>query len=295
MRPNNLKTKIFLDGGDPEETKQIISSLGFLDGQTTNPTLVAKNPQVAKRLEKGEKFTMEELLAFYKELVNTISQLIPQGSVSIEVFADKNTTAEEMLAMGKDMYTWIPNAHIKYPTNTAGIEAAAQTIQMGARVNMTLCFSQEQAAAVYAATKQDTYKTTLPGYKNVFLSPFVGRLDDRGENGMSFIKNVIDMYQTSDHHVEVLTASVRNLNHFLYALMLKSDIITAPYKVLKDWADNGMPMPDENFVYDKGDLKDTPYQQLDLNKNWHEFDIHHELTDTGIDKFASDSDALLKS
>lgn len=294
MKPANLKSKIFLDGGDPEETKQIIAALGFLDGQTTNPSLVAKNPDLAKRLQSGDKFTQEELLTFYKDLVQTISNLIPEGSVSIEVFANESTTAEEMWSMGKDMYSWIPNAHVKYPTNTAGLEAAEHTIQKGGRVNMTLCFSQEQAAAVYAATKMENYETTLPGFKNVFLSPFVGRLDDRGENGMSFIDNVIAMFEESDHHVEVLSASIRNMNHFFSALALESDIITAPYNVLKEWADSGMRMPDENFAYDKGALTDIPYQELDLNKNWREFNIQHELTDAGIAKFAADEKALLK-
>lgn len=293
MRPENLKTKIFLDGGDPEETKQIINLLGFLDGQTTNPTLVAKNPDVAKRLKDGEKFTMDELLAFYKKLVQKLSKLLPTGSISIEVFADKDTTAKDLFAMGKDMYGWIPNAHVKYPTNTQGITAAIQTIQMGGRVNMTLVFSQEQAAAVYAATKLENYKTTLPGYKNVFLSPFVGRLDDRGENGMSFIKNVLNLYQASDHHVEVLTASVRTMDHFMAALALESDIITAPFSVLKAWAESGMKIPKKNFVY-KTNLKDIPYQQLDLNKDWKTFPIKHDLTDIGIEKFAQDANNLLK-
>ena len=295
MRPANLKTKIFLDGGDPEETKQIIESLGFLDGQTTNPTLVAKNPEASERLKSGDKFTTEELLEFYKGLVQTVSKLIPQGSVSIEVPADKNTSASEMFKIGEDMYTWIPNAHIKYPTNAAGLEAAEQTVKNGARVNMTLCFSQQQAAAVYAATKLEKYETTLPGYKNTFVSPFVGRLDDKGQNGMGFIKNVIDMYKTGDHHVEVLSASVRNLNHFLYALFLESDIITAPFSVLKSWADSGMKMPESDFVYDFGALNEIPYEELDLNKDWREFDIKHELTDSGIDRFASDWNNLIKS
>jgi transaldolase len=293
LRPHNLKTKIFLDGGDPKETEQIIELLGFLDGQTTNPTLVAKNPDVEKRLKNGEKFTMDELLSFYKTLVGKLSRLIPDGSISIEVFADKNTTASEMFAMGKDMYSWIPNAHVKYPTNAAGIEAAIQTVHMGARVNMTLCFSQEQAAAVYAATKMDTYKTSLPGYKNVFLSPFIGRLDDRGENGMSFIKNVLEMYQTGDQHVEVLSASVRTMDHFMAAIALGSDIITAPFSVLKTWAENGMQIPDKNFVY-QTNLKNIPYKKLDLNKDWKTFDIQHDLTDIGIDKFAKDANTLLK-
>lgn len=278
--------KIFLDGGDPNETREIINLLGFLDGQTTNPTSISKNPEAAKKLARGEKFTIEEVSEFYKNVVTEISQLIPQGSVSIEVSADKNTTAEQMLEMGKEMFSWIPNAHIKFPTNAAGLAAAEKSLKDGLRVNMTLCFSQEQAAAVYAATK---------GAQDTFVSPFVGRLDNIGENGMDLIKNILRMYKYSDHHVAVLTASVRHLNHFLYALSLGSDIITAPFKILKEWAHSGLHIPDENFNYDFGHLKSIPYHELDLNKGWHEFDIAHELTDLGIEKFTSDWNSLLKA
>ena len=97
MKPRNLKTKIFLDSGDPEETKEVIKLLRFLDGQTTNPTLISKNPAAKVRLDKGDKFTKEEILGFYKEVVKEISNLIPQGSISIEVYSDKNTNSEEML------------------------------------------------------------------------------------------------------------------------------------------------------------------------------------------------------
>src|SRR3989344_5384486 len=153
MKPNNLKSKIFIDGGDPKETEEIKNLLGFLDGQTTNPTLVSKNPEAAKKLEKGEKFLKQELLEFYKEIVQKVSSLIPDGSISIEVYADKETKAEEMLNQGKEMFTWIPNAHIKFPTIKEGLIAAERAVKEGMRINMTLCFSQEQAAAVYAATK----------------------------------------------------------------------------------------------------------------------------------------------
>ena len=103
-------TKIFLDSGDVNETKKIKDLLGFLDGQTTNPTLIAKNAGGS-----GKKFTKDEIFAFYKDVVTEVSKLVPD-SVSIEVYSDKSTTAEEMFAQAKDMYTWIPNAHIKYPT-----------------------------------------------------------------------------------------------------------------------------------------------------------------------------------
>lgn len=300
MRPADLKTihpsfrsKIFVDGGNPEETRAIIDTLGFLDGQTTNPTLISKNPQVAERLARGEKFSQEEILNFYKEIVTELSQLMPDGSISIEVVADKNTSADEMFEMGKDMSGWIPNAHIKFPTSNEGLKAAEMAVGEGIRVNMTLCFSQEQAAAVYAATKE-TGEPTLPGFKNVFVSPFIGRLDDKGENGMDLIKNIIRMYKDGDSHVEVLTASVRNLNHFLYALALGSDIITVPVTVLGEWVKSGMAVPDENFSYNGGNLEPIPYQELDLNKDWQKFDIKHDLTDAGIDRFTTDWNGLLK-
>lgn len=295
MKPKNIKSKIFLDSGDPDETKQVIGLLGFLDGQTTNPTLIAKNPEVAERLEKEEKFTKEAILKFYKNVVQEISLLIPYGSISIEIPANKNTSSLQMLDMGREMFSWIPNAHIKFPTNTEGLTAAEQAIITGLRVNMTLCFSQEQAAAVYTATRQSNIpKDSLSGFKNVFVSPFIGRLDDKGENGMDLIKNIIQMFKNSDHHVAVLTASVRNLNHFLYALSLGSDIITAPVNILKEWAEKGLQIPDNDFIYDTDNLKSIPYQELDLNKNWHEFNIAHELTEAGIEKFSNDWNTLLK-
>lgn len=286
--------KIFLDGGDPKETRETINLLGFLDGQTTNPTLISKNPQAKERLEKGDKFTEQEIFDFYKKVVQEISGLISEGSISIEVPADKNTSADQMFKIGKEMFSWINNAHIKFPTNKEGLTAAEKAIKEGLRVNTTLCFSEEQAAAVYAATCQaDLQRNNLNGFKNVFVSPFVGRLDDQGENGMDLIKNIIQMYRNSDHHVAVLTASVRNLNHFLYALSLGSDIITAPFEVLKEWVQSGLQIPDENFKYNFANLKSIPYQELDLSKDWHKFNINHQLTDAGVEKFASDWNALI--
>ncbi len=281
-----MKTKIFLDSGDPEETRAAIKLLGFLDGQTTNPTLIAKNPAVQEKLKRGEKFKKTGALDFYRKVVVKISKLIPQGSVSIETYADFSTTAEAMFKEGQEMFSWIPNAHIKYPTTSAGLIAAEKSVRAGLRVNMTLCFSQEQAAAVYAATR---------GAKKgqVFVSPFVGRVDDTGENGMDLIANIIKMYQAHDGHVEVLTASVRNLDHFLCALQLGSDIITAPFKILKEWGEKGIPLPNNDYSYNCGKFKPIPYQELDLGKNWQEFNIEHELTAQGIKRFANDWNALI--
>jgi len=287
MRPENLKSKIFLDGGDPGETKEALDLLGFVDGQTTNPSLIAKNPEAKKRMDRGDKFSNEEILHFYKDVVKNLSTMLPGGSISIEVYADNSTSADDMFTQGKEMFAWISNAHIKYPTNAAGLEAAEQSVKEGMRVNMTLVFQQEQAAAVYSATR---------GAKkgDVFLSPFVGRLDDRSENGMGFIANVIKMYDSGDGHVEVLTASVRTYDHMLYALQLGSDIITAPFKVLKEWGEKGMPVPGDEYRYDATGLKEVPYLELDLNRNWRDFDIAHDLTNTGIVKFADDWNSLIK-
>ncbi len=287
MRPDKLKTRIFLDGGNPAETEEIIKRLGFLDGQTTNPTLIAKNPGARERLEKGVKFTSQELLDFYRTLVKEISGLIPGGSVSVEVYADGNTTAAAMLAQGKEMFSWIPNAHVKFPTTTAGLRAAELAVQEGLRVNMTLCFTQRQAAAVYAATRG-----AIRGA--VFVSPFIGRLDDRGECGMELIENIIRMFRKGDGHVEVLTASVRNVGHLLYALKSGSDIITAPFEVLKEWGGRGLPLPQEGDLFDGCGLKPIAYEDIDLERSWRDYDIHHELTDTGIERFSADWNSLLR-
>ena len=141
-------TKILVDGGDPDETAHIRNMLGFLDGQTTNPTLVAKNPEVQQRIASGHKLSANEQKAEYRKIVQAISPLVDSAGVSIEVFADFDTTAEQMVGQGQEMFTWIPNAYIKYPCITEGLKAAKMSIQKGIRVNMTLCFSQSQAAAV---------------------------------------------------------------------------------------------------------------------------------------------------
>lgn len=286
MKPSRLKSKIFGDSGDPEETAKLVSALGFLDGQTTNPSLVLKNPEVQARLAQGKKFSSPELIEFYKSVVQKISAMLPDGSISMEVYADRFTGEEQMLEQAREMFSWIPNAHIKLPITPAGLEAAEKFVAEGGRVNMTLCFTQEQAAAVYVATR---------GAKrgDVFVSPFVGRLDDRGENGMDLIKNILSMYGGGDGHVEVLTASVRSLSHHLYSLALGSDIITAPAKVLLEWAEKKIPVPDSGYVYDSGGLSPIGYKELDPEKPWRDFNVSHELTDKGIDRFAADWNSLI--
>lgn len=280
MRPQGLQTKIFLDSGDPEETKKAMKLLGFLDGQTTNPSLVVKSPDAQALLQQHKGLTSDERNRLYKKIVTEISSLIPDGSVSIEVEANLGTGSDAFLQQALEMNTWITNAHIKFPTTHAGLTAAEQAIKKGIRVNMTLCFSQEQAAAVYAATK---------GAKkgDVFVSPFIGRLDDKGQKGMDLINNIVQMYREGDGHVEVLAASVRSLEHFCAAIQVKSDIITAPFTVLEEWAATGMKLPGEDFSYTT-DLSSIPYEELSLDKNWNEYNITQPLTTAGIKKFTED-------
>ena len=278
-RPTQLKTKIFLDSGDPKETEQAIQLLGFLDGQTTNPSLITKNPEIQQKIKTGQSFDNESLLDFYKQTIQKISEQIPDKSVSIEVYADKNTTAQEMITQAHIMNTWIPNAHIKLPTTAAGLVAAEELSKENFRLNMTLIFSQSQAAAVYAATT------------DAFVSPFVGRLDDRNENGMDIIKNIQTMYTSGDAHVKILAASIRTLEHFLAALALQVDIITVPITLLQEWKNAGMPIPETSSY--APDLPPIAYKDLTLGNDWRAYDITDPLTDDGLRRFAEDWNNLL--
>jgi transaldolase len=278
-------SKILVDGGDPEETTRIRKLLGFVDGQTTNPSLIAKNPEVMSLVESGHRLSEEQEAAEYRKIVQTISPLVGDAGVSIEVFADLSTSAEQMLKQGREMFKWIPNAYVKYPCTSEGLKAAQRSVAEGLRVNMTLCFSQQQAAAVYAATK---------GSKSpVYVSPFIGRLDDAGQNGVDVITNILRMFAGSDHHVLVLAASIRNLQHLLYSFHAGSELVTVPAKVLEQWSSEGMPLPDEKFTYKPLGAR-IPYEDLDLRQPWERFNIEHELTRKGIEKFVSDYRATLR-
>jgi transaldolase len=285
------KTRVLVDGGDPDETLRVKNSVGYVDGQTTNPSLIAKNPEVRNLVSSGHKFSSREEMDEYKKIVKIISPLVGDAGVSIEVFADLDTTAEQMLAQGREMFAWIPNAYVKYPCTHEGLRAAQTSVREAIRVNMTLCFSQGQAAAVYAATK---------GSKEpVYVSPFLGRLDDRGENGMDLVRNIKKMYAAGDGHVHVLAASIRNLNHLLGSFALQAELVTAPAKVWEEWAAASFPLPGKDFVYkgfDKAgnELRAIPYQSLDLNRPWEGFDIRHELTTKGIQQFVADYKSTLK-
>ena len=280
-----ITSKIFIDGGNPEETREAKKLLGFVDGQTTNPTLISQNPEVKKRLTAREKFTKEEAKLFYKKVVTEIAE-ITSGPISVEVFASKDTMAEEMLEEAKEMAGWVPNAYIKLPITQEGLKAAQEAVKYNLPINMTLCFSQEQAAAVYAATKG--------AEKPVFISPFVGRLDDQGEDGMSLVENILRFYKKGDGHVLPLTASIRNVDHLLAALKMFCPLITCPFRVIKEWEAKDFILPDENFVYQRKDLQVIPYKEISLEKNWSEYNIYHSLTKIGVEKFTADWEAIIK-
>lgn len=292
MTVSKPNIKILLDGGDPDETRRIKDVLGRLDGQTTNPTYVAKNPKIQERIAAGHKLTKQEQEEEYRHIVQQISPLVGDSGVSIEVFADFDSTAEQMLEQGEKMFTWIPNAYIKYPCTHEGLRAAGISARRAIRVNLTLCFSQEQAAAVYAVTKD----AKAP----VYISPFVGRLDDKGIDGMELVKNIKRMYDQGDGHVQVLVASLRRQEHLLDAMALHAELATLPANLLDQWVGAGRAVPDQNFHYSGMDgqgrrLKSIPYRNLNLNTSWESFDIRHELTDQGITKFVTDYKSTLAS
>lgn len=282
-------TKIFLDSADPRETQIAINLLGFIDGQTTNPSLLAKSPQAVEYKNQHGHFSLAALLGLYRETVQEISKLIPRGSVSIEVPATTINTAIDLLDIAREMFAWIPNAHIKFPITKAGLAAASLAIHEGMRVNMTLCFSQEQAAAVYQATAS-TGAETLPGYKNIFISPFIGRLDDIGQKGLDLIVNIQRMYASSDRHVALLAASIRNLDHLRALLAWNVDMATVPLNVLEEWVAANKPTTQGGLITK---LKPLVYQNIDLKNSDTAYDINHQLTVVGVEKFTADWNGLL--
>lgn len=291
MNSQTFVSKLFIDGGDPEETRRANELLKTkkpewnrgIEGQTTNPTLVSKNPDVQKYLATGKKLTSDEALQQYKKIVEAVAH-VTKGPISIQVIADQTTAQDEMLRQARIYKDWIANGVVKFPCTHEGLSAAA-TFCEEFPVNITLNFSQSQAAAVYGATTKHKHQ--------VFVSPFIGRLDDRGENGMDVVVSEVTMYTAGDHHVDVLTASLRTLEHLLYAVKLNSPAITIPFKIFQQWAYMDFPLPDKNFSYVRPDLKSIPYLNLDLHKPWTEFDLHHDLTDAGLTKFMQDWQSML--
>ena len=189
--------KLFLDTASVAEIRTMWD-MGILDGVTTNPTLVAK---------EGRKF---------EELILEICSLgVP--SVSAEVVG---TTTEQMLVEGRHLRALHPSIYVKIPLTPAGLKATKVLASEGTRVNMTLCFSANQAllaAKVGAA----------------YVSPFIGRLDDQGEDGLELIDHIVQIYRNYGFKTEVLVASVRHPIHVLNAARMGAQIATMPYAVME--------------------------------------------------------------
>lgn len=197
--------KLFIDTASIKEIREA-ASWGIICGVTTNPSLMAKE---AGSSPKG----IKEL---YKETLQEICSLI-SGPISAEV---TSVTQDGMVAEGRELAQIAPNIVIKVPMGEEGIKAVRSLTAEGIKVNVTLVFSANQAllAALAGAT---------------FVSPFIGRLDDAGEDGMRVIEDIRQIYDNYGFGTQILTASVRHPVHVTQAAKLGSDIATCPFKVLK--------------------------------------------------------------
>jgi len=190
--------KFFVDTADVKEIEELAAT-GLLDGVTTNPTLIQKS---------GRKFL---------DVIKEICTLVP-GPVSAEVTA---TDHKEMLAEGLKLAKIAENVAVKVPLTMDGLKTCKILSDEGIQVNVTLCFSSAQA--LLAAKAGATY-----------ISPFVGRLDDVGEDGMNLIAEIIAVYSAYPAlQTEVLVASVRHPRHVIEAAKMGADVATLPPNVLK--------------------------------------------------------------
>lgn len=188
--------KLFLDTADIDEIASLAGT-GLIDGVTTNPSLIAKSG---------------------RDMVETIAEIsgLVDGPVSAEVTA---TDADTMLAEGRKLAAIAENIAVKVPLTPAGLVTCKALSDDGVMVNVTLCFSAGQAllAAKAGAT---------------FISPFVGRLDDLGRDGMGLIEDIVSIYANFDYPTEVLVASVRGVQHVVDAALIGADVATVPASVI---------------------------------------------------------------
>jgi len=197
--------KFFVDTADVTEIRDLADT-GLLDGVTTNPSLIAKS---------GRDFmdVLKEICA------------IVEGPVSAEVTA---TDASTMIAEGTKLAKVAPNVAVKVPLTWDGLKACRAISQAGTKVNVTLCFSANQALLAAKAGAS-------------FISPFVGRLDDIGHDGMELIaeiKTIYDNYPNLD--TEILVASIRSPMHVKQAAMIGADVATVPPDVLRKLASHSL-------------------------------------------------------
>lgn len=286
--------KFFVDSCDPADTQKAVKLLGVVHGQTTNPTLLTKNPDIQRYLSQGKKLQTTELLKMYKEAIQAIASYT-EGALSVEVYADWNTSAQDMLKQAEEMKNWSKNVYIKFPTIPEGLKAANEFAQTGGHVNMTLVFDQPQAAAVYSSTHH-TQGTA-------FVSPFVGRWDDRGYYGLDIVRNIRHMYdefdtvrKVSSCHVEILAASIRTLDQMHGSIVFGADIITAPLSALQAWVDAGsnrFPAQPQR----PANLKPIEYQVLNYEEDFSVYSIDRSdngLLYQGLTKFVKDWQSVVE-
>lgn len=212
--------KFFVDTADIAEIAEL-NDTGLLDGVTTNPSLVAK--------------TGKDFVATVKEICKIV-----KGPVSAEVTATDHAT---MLAEGRKLAGIATNVAVKVPLTMDGLKTCKALSDDGIMVNVTLCFSPAQAILAAKAGA-------------AFISPFVGRLDDIGHDGMALIADIVQIYNNyADFHTEVLVASIRHPMHVVEAGKLGADICTLPPAVLKSLIKH--PLTDKGLEIFLADWKKT--------------------------------------
>jgi len=214
--------RIFLDTANIDEIRQA-AKLGVIRGVTTNPSLVAK--------EKRQDM---------KAVIQEISSIV-DGPISAEVLS---LEPEAMILEAREVSSWSPNVVVKIPISANGLEAISALSKEGIKTNLTLCFSLNQAllGAIAGAT---------------YVSPFVGRLDDIGHDGMQLVSEIVKMFDHYKLPTQVIAASIRHPLHVIAAVKAGAHVATIPYAVLMQM-------------------------------------IKHPLTDIGISRFAQDWQSIRK-
>lgn len=212
--------KFFVDTADTEEIRELADT-GLLDGVTTNPSLIAK--------------TGRDFIEVVKEICTIVD-----GPVSAEVAA---TDYDTMIEEGKKLAGLAENIAVKVPLTMAGLKTCSQLSNAGTQVNVTLCFSAAQA--ILAAKAGATY-----------ISPFVGRLDDIGQDGMTLISEIVQIYSNYPAlQTEVLVASIRSPMHIVQAGLMGADVCTIPPQVLKQLVSH--PLTDKGLAAFVADWEKT--------------------------------------
>jgi len=217
--------KIFVDTADLDEIREL-ASWGIVDGVTTNPTLVARS---------GRSF---------KEIIDEIFDIV-DGPISLEVVSEK---ANDMVKEAENLVSKISEKHrkniaIKIPINPEGLKAVKVLSKKGIQTNVTLIFSANQAllAAKAGAT---------------FVSPFIGRLDDIGQEGMQIVEEIMEIFINYDIETEVIVASIRHPIHVIDAARIGADIATIPPGIIRKMVKHSLTdVGIEKFLTDWGKVK----------------------------------------